>query len=275
MRRINDFIKAILTLITGALANTKLGSVWYDIFVRTFSAKTIKVSHNSYDLTFTAAAKIPKWRAETFSEKEPETLDWIETFNPNSVFWDIGANVGIYGIYAAKVEPSQKVFSFEPNVFNLEYLARNINLNRLQSQVTIIANPLSDRTKVGSMNMSNIEHGGSLNAFDTLTGFDGNQINLIFSYQTTSFCADDLVEKCGIEQPDYIKMDVDGIEGLILDGASQVLKNKKLKSILLEVNDDVDGLDTHISRALTEGGFTRAEIPAKFGHTCNQIWNRQ
>ena len=39
------------------------------------------------------------------------------------------------------------------------------------------------------------------------------------------------------EIPDYIKIDVDGIEHLILDGADKYLSNKKIKGISIEIND--------------------------------------
>ena len=54
-----------------------------------------------------------------------------------SVVWDIGANVGLYSCYAAK-HRGCRVFAFEPYVFNLEILARNIYLNQLSERVTIV-----------------------------------------------------------------------------------------------------------------------------------------
>ena len=41
-----------------------------------------------------------------------------------------------------------------------------------------------------------------------------------------------------LEIPDYIKIDVDGIEHLILDGAGEFLKDKKIKSISIEINEN-------------------------------------
>jgi hypothetical protein len=39
--------------------------------------------------------------------------------------------------------------------------------------------------------------------------------------------------------PNYIKIDVDGIEHLILEGFGRFLKNKRIKSISIEVNEDL------------------------------------
>lgn len=41
------------------------------------------------------------WRFDTLLEKEPDTIEWIDGFRLGETLWDIGANVGIYTIYAA------------------------------------------------------------------------------------------------------------------------------------------------------------------------------
>ena len=58
------------------------------------------------------------WRVKTFSTKEPEIIKWIDGFDENCQFWDIGSNIGLYSCYAAK---KINVMSFEPSVFNLKY----------------------------------------------------------------------------------------------------------------------------------------------------------
>jgi hypothetical protein len=52
-------------------------------------------------LQFYCPSETSLWRAETLLTKEPETIEWIETFNEESVFWDVGANIGVYSLYAA------------------------------------------------------------------------------------------------------------------------------------------------------------------------------
>ena len=88
-----------------------------------------------------------KYRIKTFSTKEPETLAWIDSFKKNSVFWDVGANIGLYSIYAAKAS-SCKVFAFEQSVFNLELLAKNININNLSLQIAIFPIALSNKSGI-------------------------------------------------------------------------------------------------------------------------------
>ena len=77
-----------------------------------------------------------QFRVNTFFTKEPDTLNWIDSFKKNSVFWDVGSNIGLYSCYAAK--KNCNVFAFEPSYFNLPILSQNINYNRIQNKVSII-----------------------------------------------------------------------------------------------------------------------------------------
>ena len=68
-------------------------------------------------------------------------LEWIEQYGGNGAFYDIGANIGIYSLYYAKKFQNGNVYSFEPSVFNLRQLAKNISANALSDKITIINNP--------------------------------------------------------------------------------------------------------------------------------------
>ena len=84
----------------------------------------------------------------------------LHCLRPGDVFVDVGANVGLYSIYAAKKKNLQ-VIAFEPSVFNLELLARNLFLNDLQDHVTIAPFALSDGLGTSVMHMTTTEWGGS------------------------------------------------------------------------------------------------------------------
>ena len=70
--------------------------------------------HNGHLLSFVAPNYLSDWRAQTFSSKEPETLDWIDSMQDGGILWDVGANIGVYSLYAGKSK-NAKVFSFEPS----------------------------------------------------------------------------------------------------------------------------------------------------------------
>ena len=62
----------------------------------------IKIIIHGKKINFYAPNHLIRFRLNTFWTKEPETLEWIRSFkkkNKTIIFWDIGANVGLYSIY--------------------------------------------------------------------------------------------------------------------------------------------------------------------------------
>ena len=89
----------------------------------------------------------------------------------------------------------------------------------------------------------------------------------------------DVVEGLRIPKPDYIKMDVDGIEHLILKGGLDVLG--KIKGILIEINDNFEEQRVNSERYLMESGLSLKEKRHAdmfentiHQHSYNQIWHR-
>jgi hypothetical protein len=73
------------------------------------------------------------WRVHTLRTKEPETIDWIEGFAPGSTFWDVGASIGVYSLYAAAL--GHRVIAFEPDANQYAQLIRNIAKSDLGDHV--------------------------------------------------------------------------------------------------------------------------------------------
>jgi hypothetical protein len=74
-----------------------------------------------------------QWQAETLFTKEPETIAWIDSLSPPSTFWDFGANIGLYTLYAAK--KGHFVVCFEASAREFEILQKNIQLNHVWADV--------------------------------------------------------------------------------------------------------------------------------------------
>jgi len=216
-------------------------------------------------------------RALTFASKEPETLEWIGGFAQNATLWDIGANVGLYSVYAAKTK-NTKVYSFEPSVFNLETLASNIHLNGLSSLVTIIPIALNDESREGELNMTTTELGGALSTFDKSYGFDGRELDVIFKYTLISITMDEALSKLNLKAPDYVKIDVDGIEHLVLRGGSKVLS--RVKGVLIELPGVWAQQTDECEKLLVAAGLTKTVENKWHPQTNplgspNQIWIRK
>ena len=84
----------------------------------------------------------------TILDKEPDTIEWIDNFsidnNDNFIFWDIGANIGLYSLYCASVHRNKsKIYAFEPSTSNLRVLSRNITDNNFQKDISINQLPLT------------------------------------------------------------------------------------------------------------------------------------
>ncbi len=278
---IKSTIKKSLVTIFKKINNTKPGkSVFGEIFKSSMEKVGI-TKHNNILLKFAIPNALNEWRIDTFSTKEPETLEWIDRIPSDSILWDIGANIGLYSVYAAK-KSGCYVYSFEPSVFNLELLARNIYLNELSNKICIVPLAMSDTLSVSKMRMTSTELGGALSSFGKELGWDGKNINQKFEYSMLGISMEDVVNKLNIPIPDFIKMDVDGLEHFILKGGANILS--KIKSIIIEVNDDFIEQAEQCNKLLTEAGLTLKEKKHSdiiagsndgFQNSYNQIWVKE
>jgi len=93
--------------------------------------------------------------AENLEKIEPKTLDWIDNFEKNSVFYDVGALSGPFSIYAA-LKTGVKVVAFEPEAQNFAALEMNHYLNRKRITHPIISLniALSNLNELGKLYMS-------------------------------------------------------------------------------------------------------------------------
>jgi FkbM family methyltransferase len=123
---------------------------------------------------------------------------------PNTVFYDVGANVGFYSLLASTLVGPGKVFSFEPVPRNLSYLKRHLDLNHARN-VDAQALAISDKNSVARFR---VEESGYMGHIST----EGD-----ISVQTATL--DSLVQDGRILPPNYIKMDIEGAEYEALLGA--------------------------------------------------------
>ena len=235
------------------------------------SEKKFKVIYNDKTYKFCIPNRINYYRAQTFATKEPDTINWIKTFKEGSVFWDVGANIGIYSCFASK-ERLVKTYAFEPSTFNLDILSKNIFNNNLSDKIIIVPISLSDKTKISDFNMSKILAGGSQSTFSKEYNEDGIKMKTVFRYKTLGLSGNDLINKLKLDKPDYIKIDVDGIEDLILNGFSEIINNTK--SILIEVTETFQTKKNNIKIFLENKGFSLVKNENfNLQHKIfNQIW---
>jgi FkbM family methyltransferase len=148
-----------------------------------------------------SALPAPIAQRPTAHGPSPTTLAWIDSFASEAVFWDIGANIGLYAIYAAKRHPELGVFAFEPSVLNTEWLVRNIALNEVEDRICIVPVPLSDKRGENTFRLSRFEHGGALSSFGVDYGHDGKRLATKLAYRTLGVSMDDAIAQLGSRHP--------------------------------------------------------------------------
>jgi FkbM family methyltransferase len=204
------------------------------------------------------------WRAETFFTEEPQTIEWLDRLQPTDVLYDVGANVGMYSIYAAKFRKC-KVYAFEPEAQNYALLLENIALNDLGGRCLPANIPLARTTQLGTLRVRYITKGGAYNAFRRGLGDDtpmpesyqaaqNYEPHSGFDQVMMGCSIDDLVMTHGCSVPTHLKIDVDGIEPDIIAGAMETVKTGRLRSILVELNTK-SAADREVPRQLAEFNF--------------------
>ena len=194
----------------------------------TTSGKSIRFHVNAHALL---------WRAKTLFTKEPETIRWLDTLGPRDVLYDVGANVGMYTIYAAAL--GAQVQAFEPEALNFAALAKNVVLNDLGHIATIWPIALSEGFGYAQMYLSEFSTGGSCHSYGKEVGFDLKPRPAKYRQGVHAAQLDDLVYKRGLPMPTHIKIDVDGFEHFVLAGGRAVLGDPRVRGVCVELNPNI------------------------------------
>ena len=258
------------------LSTNLIGRFFLDQIINFSRNKNKKIQHNEICFLFSIPNSLTYYRVNTFSSKEPDTLMWIDKIPERSVFWDVGANIGLYSIYAA-LKKNCRVVAVEPSVFNLELLAKNINLNSQQNNVLILPIAVDEFASQNMFNLSSLEIGGALSTFRETFGYNGLPLEIKFKYKSVGIGIEKAINIWNIAPPDYLKIDVDGIEHLVLAGIGHLIRSTR--SILIEVNKSFLTQSNSLNELLISQHFnltSEFEILAENleGQMFNQIWTK-
>lgn len=180
-------------------------------------------------LTFFLPNQQCAWRVQTLLTKEPDTIAWIRSMPEGNRLYDVGANMGQYAMLAAK--QGVEVHAFEPEAQNFALLVKNIALNKLEN-CTAWPMALSDHNSMEVLHLSGMAPGGSCHSYGASTDYHGNEKTFPFKQGSISTTMDAFADR--YFRPDYIKIDVDGFEHLVVKGANRCLQHAK--SVLIEIN---------------------------------------
>lgn len=157
----------------------------------------------------------------------PDMLIWKNMLKPGDLFIDVGANIGVYSVYAA--EQGAEVIAVEPNTRNAGRVREHLQLNGYDGQV--VQKALSD--KPGVVHITE-----NLDSLNHLVDSGGVEV------EATTL--DDIVGS----RTAGVKIDVEGAEALVLAGARVALAERRLDPIQLEWAVDPHMVDTDRSPVL-------------------------
>lgn len=192
---------------------------------------------------------------------EAVVLEWLcRNLNSGETFWDVGANIGIYAMLAAKlVGPTGHVIAIEADPETAKVLAANLEMNRL-ANVCVVSAALTDT--VGPVRFGRA----------SATGWSGiycaRPQEWISIHATTG---DTLMKSTGISSVHAIKIDVEGSEAHVLRGMPEILTQSKPR-LLIEVHRTYPGVEKQVAGILAEDDF-ECEVLDQSGATMHVVAN--
>jgi FkbM family methyltransferase len=205
----------------------------------------MRVRHKEKDpvtgktINFIVGEGISKKRATSMWRKEKGTIAWLRTMTePEDNLIDVGANVGVYSLFAAVVMDC-RVWALEPESQNFARLNQNIKANRMSGHIWAYPLAASDETGPAQLKVGRL-----------ILGHSGHQI-----HRRTKSKPDHLQGSWEIRiddlnlRPTHVKVDVDGDEPRVMAGMAETLENPRLRSVQIEINlgsSDHIGLDAFL-----------------------------
>jgi len=164
-----------------------------------------------------------------YEERDVRAL--LRLIRPADICFDVGSNTGFYTMLMAKAASKGQVHAFEPLPLNLHLLSCGILLNELDN-ITVQQCALG--AEDGNADFSESSDG----AYSSLFAVGRKPERSKRKVRVRSI--DSYVVEQGLRGPDVIKIDVEGAEGLVLDGARRVLDDpaSRPRVILIELIDE-------------------------------------
>ena len=197
--------------------------------------ETDSLNYHGQEVKFYTPTKKTAGRVKKIFRKEPITITWMDNMKQGDTVIDIGANVGMYSLMSA-VSRKVNVYAFEPEASNYNLLCQNIRLNNVQNKVTAYCAGTLDYDGFSVLNIAqdrDVGPGGSCHTVDEEKNFDLSKMNVAFKQGINIVKLDTFCKQMNIS-PDHIKMDVDGLEHRVIDGAKESIQ--KAKTVIIELN---------------------------------------
>lgn len=197
-------------------------------------------------LTYKTPNRRALWQSAGQEHIEPELLDFIDEMAPGDTYYDIGASTGIFAIYAAA--KGIQTICFEPEVQNFNLLNFNSYLNRnaTKDRLKNFNIALSDTNGTDEMYISKFEEAGHLKILGKpLARGNIDEFKEEFRQSVLALRFDTFIDVSKNTIPTHLKIDIDGAERKFLDGMGDLLSNKTIHSIFIEIlESDKESIET-------------------------------
>ena len=220
--RISKAIKVIQTLIEGT--DVESLTIGTDAITAKLKRPMVELNVNIEDSRSCAIETISFKRYESRdSGVIYAVMDYLENKDADAIFLDIGANEGIYTLAALKREKPLHVHSFEPVPATCELLKDNLKLNGVMADNVAC---LAITNQIGSKEFVYAPELSGSSSFVDLLELDSSKKILVKTDTLDKYCEIQSIE------PDFIKIDVEGSEHLVIEGYKATLKKTKKKPLL-------------------------------------------
>ncbi len=147
-----------------------------------------------------------------------KTKAFVAQINPGDCVIDVGAHVGYYSAIASRLAGKEgRVFSFEPRPLNLGFLNKHIEITHLEN-VRIFEAGVSNYTGKAR--------------FDARTGTGTGHLDQAGELEVDVVALDEPYENGELPRPDFLKIDVEGGELEVLDGAERLIQSCRPKILV-------------------------------------------
>jgi len=198
-----------LFITSNKLAKSAINAIVKIILPKEIKRKGVKLALSKNDPVVSVALFFGVYENQEINEFE-------NLVQPNMIFLDIGANLGLYTALAnKKMKGTGKIFAFEPQSIAFETLQKTIKINNIQN---VIAEQiaLSDTTGKGTIYSSPDNGGDNRMYLDTEQKFTAEEVNCQIG--------DQYLFSHNIDQVDLIKIDTQGYEFFVIEGLKNIIK---------------------------------------------------
>jgi FkbM family methyltransferase len=150
-------------------------------------------------------------------------IEWLKTFNSKDIFLDIGANVGTYTIPA--LSKKAKVYACELDPRNCSIIVENVFLNNFFDNFYLFPFGFSDFNSFQDIFYRDFSVGDALQSISRPSIIPSVVSNKKFSSKQILFSLDYIFKEFKLEQPNKIKIDVDGNEKQVFEGGKNTILN--------------------------------------------------